>query len=406
MKLSDFITSPFRCHSMDTARCPSLSCIAFLYWAGATVLKVQCVSSCSIFSVMFLKKFSLSHFLCQRVSSSVWRIPSHQIFGAHSILWIRDQAALPDAVIIDVNVCVHCVLRNYSCSIFHFPNLFRYDVWLCGAAVHAMYVWTWFWTSCDRRTKLWHRRNGLRLYILVVIVGNCSLRYIFISFRVYRSVAFVMYVGYFRCCCCCRCWWWWWWSTLQRHCRCALDLIHADWSCSLFHSSLLVVVDVFVVSVFSPEPKNICKQNDYLCILGVLCAASYLEQIRFVGEGSSDRDIHFSLHIFSVYSFLSSTYFGVCVHVHEAFIAYVRSIIGLWTIPYVRYQMPSASLKTTSLDGKVVNAPSVLFEWTHRVFIQNKVKHCIFYQVLPARCLNNFTLCWVQVLIYKLNHNK
>lgn len=47
-------------------------------------------------------------------------------------------------------------------------------------------------------------------------------------------------------------------------------------SCGLNLFSLSFVVVVVVdVSVFSPVPKNVCKQNDYLCILMCCGAASY-----------------------------------------------------------------------------------------------------------------------------------
>lgn len=87
-----------------------------------------------------------------------------------------------------------------------------------------------------------------------------------------------------------------------------------------------------------------------------------------------------------------------------AFIEYVHHNIGLWTIPYVRYQMPSASLKTTGLDGKVVNAPSVLFEWTHRVFIQNTVKiffisssSCVVFEIFLLSVELQFI--WTKIII-------
>lgn len=79
--------------------------------------------------------------------------------------------------------------------------------------------------------------------ILVVIVGNCSLRYVssvLLPFR-WRSSSSSS------------------WSSLRRlYCRCAIDSI----SCGCLRSRILVVYVSFVFSC-----KNICKQNVVTCIL-------------------------------------------------------------------------------------------------------------------------------------------
>lgn len=165
---------------------------------------------------------------------------------------------------------------------------------------------------------------------------------------------------YCRCgCCCCR---WWWWrlssTTVQWFCRCALGLIHAVWSCSLFlvHRSGLRCLQC----LFSCEPrrKNICKQNGftYAFVLYVCMVLRVLPHHRVLRDRHIWLERDFSRHaafnsvcVKCVYGcvFVCALFFRPSTCVPNVTFYWVCTCCNTeddWTISYGT--VPSASLKT------------------------------------------------------------